>query len=118
MAQTSDFIAHVLDLLSSWGGVSVRRMFGGHGVYRQGVMFALVTDDTLYFKTDDRNRPDFVAAGMRPFAFTKKKRAERIETSYWQTPPELFDDAEEMVRWAERALKAARAPRARKMTKN
>lgn len=111
MAPVSGFVAHVLDLLSAWGGVSARRMFSGHGIFRQGVMLALVVDDALYLKTDDRNRPAFAAAGMRPFVYTKKTRAAPVELSYWQAPPSLLDDAEEMVRWARRALDAALAAR-------
>jgi DNA transformation protein and related proteins len=107
MPAPTDFVSHVLDLMAGWGGVSARRMFGGHGIYRSGVMFALIADDTLYFKVDARNRGDFEAAGTRPFVYSRKSDA--VTLSYWEAPPELFDDAEAMIAWARRALDAALA---------
>jgi len=105
MPSGADFVAHVLDLMSDWGGVSARRLFGGYGIYRHGVMFALVADDVLYFKVDARNRPEYEAAGMQPFIYDGKGRS--VEMPYWEAPSELFDDADSMTRWAERALDAA-----------
>jgi DNA transformation protein len=105
MASDSGFVDNVLDLLSRWGGVSARRMFGGYGIYRQGVMFALVADDVLYLKVDDQNRAEFKAAGMGPFTYEGKNKP--IEMSYYEAPPELFDDGEDMVAWARRAFAAA-----------
>lgn len=102
----SDFVANILDLLRPWGGVSARRMFGGHGLYRQGVMFALVSDDVLYLKVDASTRPEFERAGMGPFAYDAKGRSVTIG-SYYEAPPDLFDDAELMRLWSGRALDAA-----------
>lgn len=103
----SDFVANVLDLLGRWGGVSARRMFSGYGLYRQGVMFALVIDDVLYFKVDDGNRGAFEDAGMGPFSYERKSRDKPVAMSYYEAPPELFDDGEAMAAWARRAFEAA-----------
>lgn len=105
MPSSADFVAHVLDLMSDWGGVSARRLFGGYGLYRQGVMFALVAYDALYFRVDARNRPEFEAAGMEPFVYDSKGKP--IEMPYWEAPSELFDDSESMTHWAQCALEAA-----------
>jgi DNA transformation protein and related proteins len=105
MANSDATIAHILDLLSDWGGVSARRMFSGHGLHKQGVMFGLIIADTLYFKTDERNRGEYLEAGSAPFSF--KKGGKLIETSYLEAPPELFDEPEEMCRWAADALDVA-----------
>lgn len=113
MTTGSDFVDNVLDLLARWGGVSARRMFGGYGLYRQGTMFALVAEDVLYLKADDRNRPAFKAAGMGPFTYEGKSKP--VEMSYYEAPPELFDDGEAMADWAKEALAAAL--RARKPVK-
>lgn len=107
MPAISDFVSNVIDLLAHWGGVSARRMFSGYGLYRQGVMFALVIDDVLYFKVDARNRPDFESAGMGPFAYERKNRSAPVAMSYWEAPPDLFDDADAMLAWARRAFEAA-----------
>jgi DNA transformation protein len=105
MAIDSDFVATVLDLLSRWGGVSARRMFGGYGIYRQGLMFALVADDVLYLKVDDRNRPSYQAAGMGPFTYDGKSKT--VTLPYWEAPSELFDDDDAMIEWAKSAFGAA-----------
>ena len=67
MASSAEFRDHVLDLLAPLGPVTARRMFGGFGIYLDGVMFALIADDILYLKVDDRTRPDYEAAGSAPF---------------------------------------------------
>ena len=110
-------IAHVLDLLSGWGGVSARRMFSGHGLFRHGAMFALVIRDVLYLRVDDRNRAEFVAAGSRPFTYRRGPHREVEVSSYMEAPPALFDDPDEMVRWAiasGAAALAAKAPKSRR----
>ncbi len=106
MCSDSAYVAHVLDLLSRLGGVSARKMFGGYGLYRQGVMFALVYEDVLYLKTDQTTRDDYAAAGAEPFTY-EHASGKTVEMPYWEAPPHLFDDPEEMVRWAQRAVAVA-----------
>ena len=65
MPASSGFYAHLVDLMESFGPVTVRRMFGGAGVFRDGVMFGLIADDTLYLKADRHNRGDFEATTDR-----------------------------------------------------
>lgn len=105
MAIESDFVATVLDLLSPWGGVTARRMFGGYGIYRQGLMFALVADEVLYLKVDDHNRPAYQVAGVGPFTYDGKSKT--VTLPYWEAPSELFDDADAMIDWAKGAFAAA-----------
>ena len=107
MTASPEFCAHLVDLLSRLGPVSVRRMFGGAGLYHGGAMFALVFEDTLYLKVDDRNRPDFEAAGMG--AFTYDTDSGRISMSYYEAPPEAMEDGELMRDWAKKSLDAALA---------
>ncbi len=105
MTVSRDFVDHVLDLLSAWGGVSPRRMFGGYGLFHGDRMFGLIPDDRLYLKVDDHSRRDFESAGTQPFTYSARMRT--ITMSYWEAPPELFDDGEQMIHWAQRALEAA-----------
>ena len=106
------FAEFVRDALAPMGVVHVKRMFSGAGLWCDGLMFALVVDDVLYLKADDRNRPAFVAEGMRPFTYTARGRT--IEIGHWRTPERLFDDPDELVAWARGALAAARAKAAEK----
>ena len=117
MPASADLVAHILDLLSNWGGVTARRQFSGYGFYRGGAMLALITGaDILYFRTDARNRPDFEAAGSKPFTYEGAKG--RIVTlPYWEAPPALFDDEEEMIAWARKAYEAALVTRREKLAK-
>lgn len=109
----NEYVAHVLDLLRRWAPVAARRMFGGHGIYRGGIMFALIADDALYFKTDAGNHPDYEAAGTTPFSFARAGRGTVI-TSYHAVPPDLLEAGDELGAWAERAFAAAlRARRAK-----
>lgn len=105
MPAGSEFADFVLELLAPLGGVGRRRMFGGHGLYRDGVMFALIADDTLYFKTDATSRGDFEAEGLEPFRYTRQGRP--VALSYHRAPDAAFDSPHAMRPWAERGLAAA-----------
>ena len=115
MPKRTDFVEHVVETMRTFGSVEARRMFGGLGIYHQGLFFALIDEDTLYLKTDDENRAEFDARGLEPFTFEKK--GERIETHYRAVPEEALEDPAEMARWARlgyaAALRAA-ASKARK----
>ena len=114
-------VAHVLDMLSDWGGVSARRMFSGYGLFRQGAMFGLIARDTFYLRVDDRNRPDFAAAGSRVFTYRRDGREVELR-GYMECPPDILEDPDEMLRWAKKAASAALAavaekpPRSRRPT--
>jgi DNA transformation protein len=102
-------VAHVLDLLADWGGVSARRMFRSYGLYRQGAMFGLVSKDVLYLRVDERSRADFVAAGSRAFRYQRGPDREIEIGAYMECPPDVIEAADDMVAWATKALGAARA---------
>ena len=94
------------ELLSPLGPVTVRRMFGGAGVFADGLCFALALRGELYLKTDDETRPAFAAAGSVPFTFERGGVAR--ETSYWRLVAEAYDDADVLKHWGGLALAAAR----------
>ena len=106
MTASQGFVELLKDALSGLGPVSVRRMFGGAGVYADGVMFGLVADDTLYLKADDETKRAFEAEGLDRFGYDA--RGKRIDLPYWRAPERLLDDPEEMVAWARTALGVAR----------
>lgn len=100
-----DFVEHVCDLLAPLGDVRPKRMFGGWGVYVDEIFMAIVAGDTLWFKVDDGNRPDYETLGSRPF-----KPFEDRDTvmSYWEVPAEVIDDRHRIADWARKAVDAAR----------
>ena len=95
------------ELFSVYGPVNVRRMFGGAGVFADGLMIALVVEGVIFLKADERTIPDFEREGLRPFSY-ETKAGTRTLTSYWRMPERLYDDPEELAAWARRALESAR----------
>ena len=81
-------------------------MFGGAGVYRDGVMFALIAGEALYFKADELTTAEFEAEGLTPFIYPTKNGTNTL-MSYWRAPDRCLDDPHEMVEWAAKALAAA-----------
>lgn len=100
------------ELFAPLGPVAVKRMFGGFGVYADGLIFALCIDGEIYLKADEATRPRFAAAGSQPFIYQGKNKP--ITVSYWRLPGEAFEDEEALRHWAGLALGAARRAGARK----
>lgn len=112
MAVSPDYKTYVQDLLAPTGPVEIKRMFGGAGLFRGGLMFGLIADDVLYLKTDADNRPDFDAAGSAPFTFTRGGKVMR--TSYWSCPADVLEDPDAFGDWTAKAYDVAlRADRAK-----
>ena len=101
----------LLEGLRPLGSVAVRRMFGGAGVFIDGLMIGLVSDDELYLKTDGRTQERFQAEGLGPFRYAKKG-GQTVVMSYWRAPERLLDDPDELRDWAREALAVARRARA------
>ncbi len=106
MSAETAFIEHIKEQLAPLGGISVRRMFGAAGVFIDGVMFAIISGETLFFKADAETRSDFEAEGLSQISYEKGGKV--IAMTYWQAPDRLFDDDEEMQAWARKALAVAR----------
>jgi len=107
MAVSDEFVDYVVEQLSSWGGVSVRRMFGGAGLYHEGTMFAVLADDVAYLKVDDSNRDDFLRAGSAPFEPYPEKIKTTVRT-YFEIPADVLENPDELARWAQRSWLVAR----------
>ena len=107
----NDFAEYVTEDLLAGLGVSARAMFGGYGLYRDGVIFGIIADDTLYFKVGDSNRAQYEAAGSRPFSYGTA-RGKKAVMSYWEVPARVLEDRKTAAAWAEesRALSAAVKP--------
>lgn len=113
MSRTPDpFVASILARLAPLGPIHARAMFGGHGIYLDAVMFAIVFRQTLWLRVDGETKARFAAAGGRPFVYAGKTKP--VEMPYWQPPPGAVDDPGELLTWADLALAAAtRAKRAK-----
>ena len=95
------------DLFQVFGPVTLRRFFGGEGIYAGAVMIGMVFNDTIYFKTDPQTRKTFDAEACQPFTFFKGK--ELVVTTWLALPDRLYDDPDELADWARAALRVANA---------
>ncbi|MBI1407657.1 MAG: competence protein TfoX [Caulobacter sp.] len=102
------------DLFAPIGPVTVKRMFGGLGVWFDGMMFALVFGETVYLKADAETLPTFTAAGSEPFVYTQRKRDRQASLNYLSLPAGAEDDPAEASRWGRLAIEAALRARAAK----
>ena len=107
MGVSDEFVDYVVEQLSGWGKVSVRKMFGGAGLYREATMFAVLAEDIAYLKVDDSNRDDFLRAGSAPFEPYPDKIKTTIRT-YYEIPADVLENPPELARWAQRSWLIAR----------
>ncbi len=109
----SDFAEHLHEAFERFGRITLKRMFGGHGVFHDGRMFGLVLSDQLYLKADAQTVAAFEAKHLAPFEYEAKGKTVRV--SYYQAPPEVFEDREEAAAWArlawEAVLRSGTAPK-------
>lgn len=113
MAVSAEYREFVSEQLEPLGPVRIRNMFGGAGVYFGDLMFGLIAGETLYFKVDDRNRADYEQEEMGPFVY-EPPSGKSVAMSYYELPERLYDDADELVQWARKALDAALAAKSAK----
>jgi DNA transformation protein and related proteins len=99
--------ARAREQLAPLGQIAMRRMFGKTGVFCDGVMFGMVTEDTLYLRVDDHNRATFKKAESFP-PLSYEKKGSTIDLSFWRAPERLLDEPDELVTRAREALAAAR----------
>lgn len=99
-------IEHLRDLFEPLGSISARAMFGGYGVYLDGLIIGIIIDEALYLKTDERTRARFEQAGCRAFIYDLKGKP--LAMSYWSLPEDAMDSPSAMRPWALLAVEAAR----------
>jgi DNA transformation protein len=104
-AAGSGFADLVADQMAFVPGLRIRRMFGGHGVFRDELMFALIARDRLYFKADAASRVEFEARGLGPFTYEARGRTNAL--GYHEAPPEVFEEIDAMREWVDKAWRAA-----------
>jgi len=104
MAVSEGYRNFVIEQLEHVSSITSKSMFGGVGLYADGLFFALIDDDRLYFKVDDSNRPDFEAVGMEPFRPYGDERAMK----YYEVPIGVLEDVDALKTWAEKAVEVAR----------
>lgn len=103
----------VEEKLSAGVMITTKAMFGGVGIYGEGLFFALIAEDKLYFKVDDTNKPDFEQAGTEPFYPYDSPKPMK----YWELPPGVIDDPKELAVWVDKSLRVAENAQRKKKKK-
>jgi DNA transformation protein len=106
VAVNAEFVTFVKDQLADLGPLENGHFFGGHAFKYEGKQFAMILFNTLFFKVDDRNRPDYTDLGMDPFTY-KTKKGLVTSNKYFEVPEDVLEDPSELCEWAHRAMDAA-----------
>ncbi|HEV2845148.1 MAG TPA: TfoX/Sxy family protein [Thermoanaerobaculia bacterium] len=112
MPKQNEYCDYLMDRLAPLGTTSYRFMFGGYAIYVDGLIIGIVADDVLMLRADDENRPDYEARGIGPFQPYPEKGMSTMP--YYTVPDDVFEDQDEMLRWAERSREAALRAQAKK----
>lgn len=104
MPVSEEYLDYVVDQLGCIGEVAAKKMFGGVGLYHDGLFFGLIASDVLYFKVDDENRPEYETAGAKPF---QPYGEESYSMGYYEVPVDVLEDVDQLRTWARGAVAAA-----------
>ncbi len=116
MSNASGYVLYLREeVLRHIDGLTVRSMFGGYGLYRHGVIFGIVANDTLYFKADAQTLPDFEAYASKPFTYTGHK-GKTYAMSYFEVPGEVLENTSLVAEWVEKAVCASQRAKLNKRT--
>jgi DNA transformation protein len=109
------FKEFVLDQLRALPDVRAKAMFGAHGLYQDEHFFGILDEGRLFFKTDAQLQADYVARGMEPFSYESKGKV--MTMAYHEVPPDVLENAPELVAWALRAIELARSRKSQKSSR-
>lgn len=104
MSKSNDYHEYLMsDVFREIPGISAKKMFGGFGYYQDGVIFAILADEQLYFKVGEGNQRDYEKLGCKPFTYPMKN-GRSTTLSYWELPAEILEDPEKLPLWIEKAV--------------
>ncbi len=103
MAVSEEYLNHVIDQLSEFGEVEIKRMFGGIGLFYKGLMFGKIGSDVLRLKVDEFNEKEYEDRGMKPFYSEKKKKG----MPYWEVPTDILKNKDKLKEWTLKSYEAA-----------
>jgi DNA transformation protein len=108
----NEFVDYVSDILEQFDVITTRKMFGGYGIYKNGLMFGLIADNELYFKADEEAAEFFAQYNSTPFTYNNGKKL--VKMSYWKVSDEVLEDTMVIKKWMDIAYSAAMKGKAKK----
>lgn len=105
MAVNKEYLRFIQDQLSEFGDVEIKSMFGGVGIFKDGLMFGKIGGDIFRLKVDETNKEQYEEKGMKPFHSEKKKKG----MPYWEVPQDVLEDRTELAKWANQSFEIAKA---------
>ena len=105
MTGREDLVNYIIDMLQDLGHIDAKYMFGDWGLYLDGLFFAILEDDNLFVKVDDKSREFFEKNKLKQFSYMRKGK--RCFLSYYKVPDEAIDDIDMLKYWAELGYQAA-----------
>lgn len=109
---SDSFKAFVLDQLHTLPDLRARAMFGGHGLYQADRFFGILFGGRLYFKVDKLSRRSYIERDSEPFTYQRAGRTMTMD--YYEVPSDVLETRDELVAWAERAIRSSRPRKARR----
>ncbi len=93
----NSYIEYVVDQLSSFGTVTVKGLFGGHGIYKAKTIVGIIVDNQFYLKSNKEHERDFTSLNSEPFVYHNKKSGKTIQMPYWKVPEEILENREKLA---------------------
>ena len=107
MKHSSEFHDYIVyDVFAGIPGITSRKMFSGYGIYKDGIIFAIIAGSDVYFRTDDKTRPLFEKYGSEPFSYERLGKIAVLK-NYWRLPEEIMEDHEKVFEWVLSAVEAS-----------
>jgi len=94
---SSNYADYIMEVLSPHGEITARSMFGGYGIYKNNIIFALIISDELYFKVNASNQLQYEELDSEPFSYEAKGK--KTTMSYWKVPMEILEDEDRIGEW-------------------
>lgn len=113
MTKNSEFHDYIIyDLLGDDPHITTRKMFGGYGLYQDGIIFGLIINDTLYFKVNEENKTQYESYGSKPFRYSNGTK--EVSMSYHEVPEEILDDREQLFDWIDESARISKTTKNKK----
>jgi DNA transformation protein and related proteins len=101
MSKNDSYFQFIQEKFQPFPGISFKKMFGGMGLYKNGIVFGMIIQGELYFKADEKNQEEFKSRDSHPFTY--QSRGKEVTLPYWLLPEEILENGGELEEWIEKS---------------